>query len=200
MALRTLDPDTFTEEERASLEEQIKKLLELAKQCSEDPSSTGSTWDEISKSASSPEETVPLPSLEGDKDKIIDLLRKTIEKEEHSTHLNVKIGGEEIGMPLPRHFMTLVFEILTEVAQGHSVSVGSEGEELTTSEAAELLNVSRPHLVKLLEEGKFPFRKVGTHRRVQRNDVLEYKRKQRKEAEEAMQNLADQAQELGLGY
>ena len=200
MALRTLDPDTFTEEERASLQEKIKKLLELAKQCSEDPSPTGSTRDEISKSASFPEKTVPPPSLEGKKDKIIELLRKTIEKEEHSTHLNVKIGGEDISMPLPRHFMTLVFEILTEVAQGHSVSVGSEGEELTTSEAAELLNVSRPHLVKLLEEGKIPFRKVGTHRRVQRNDVLEYKRKQRKEAEEAIQNLADQAQELGLGY
>jgi excisionase family DNA binding protein len=200
MALRTLDPDTFTEEERASLQEQIKNLLELAKQCSEDPSPTGSTRDEISKSASFPEKTVPPPFLEGKKDKIIELLRKTIEKEEHSTHLNVKIGGEEISMPLPRHFMTLVFELLTEVAQGHSVSVGSEGDELTTSEAAELLNVSRPHLVKLLEEGKIPFRKVGTHRRVQRNDVLEYKRKQRKEAEEAMQNLADQAQELGLGY
>ena len=63
MALRTLDPDTFSEEERASLQEQIKKLLELAKQCSEDPSLTGSTRDEISKSASFPEKTVPPPSL-----------------------------------------------------------------------------------------------------------------------------------------
>jgi len=54
--------------------------------------------------------------------------------------------------------------------------------------------------VKLLEEGAIPFHKVGTHRRVYRKDVLEYKARQRKEAEEAMQNLADQAQELGLGY
>ena len=73
-------------------------------------------------------------------------------------------------------------------------------DELTTHEAAKLLNVSRPHLVKLLEEGKIPFHKVGTHRRVYREDVLEYKDHRREEAEEAMQNLTDQAQELGLGY
>jgi uncharacterized protein YbjQ (UPF0145 family) len=54
--------------------------------------------------------------------------------------------------------------------------------------------------VKLLEEGKIPFHKVGTHRRVYREDLLEYKAHQRAEAEEAMQNLTDQAQDLGLGY
>jgi excisionase family DNA binding protein len=200
MAVRTLDPDAFTEEERTSLQKQIKRLLELANRHSEGFSSTSSTWEEIVESALSSKETGHSSSLREEKDKVLELLWKATEKEEHSTRLNVKIGEEEVDMPLPRHFMALVLEILTEVAQGHSVSVGSEDEELTTSEAAELLNVSRPHLVKLLEEGKIPFRKVGTHRRVQREDVLEYKRKQRKEAEEAMQNLADQAQELGLGY
>jgi excisionase family DNA binding protein len=137
-------------------------------------------------------------SLKGEKKRILEMLKTTIEKE--PSRLNVKIGGGEVDMPLPRDLMTMILEIMTEVAQGHSVSVGPEEEELTTSEAAELLNVSRPHLVKLLEEGELPFRKVGTHRRVRREDVLEYKRRQRKEAEEAMQNLADQAQELGLGY
>jgi excisionase family DNA binding protein len=73
-------------------------------------------------------------------------------------------------------------------------------EELTLTEAADLLNVSRPHLATLLEEGEIPFHKVGTHRRVYREDVLEYNARQREEAEEAMQNLADQAQDLGLGY
>ena len=87
--------------------------------------------------------------------------------------------------------MTLVLELLTEIAQGHSVSVGAEDEELTTSGAAGLLNVSRPHLVKLLEEGKIPFRKVDTHRRVRREEALRYKRKQREEAKKAVQNLTD---------
>jgi excisionase family DNA binding protein len=73
-------------------------------------------------------------------------------------------------------------------------------DELTTREAAKLLNVSHPHLVTLLEEGEIPFHKVEMHRRVYREDVLDYKTHQREEAEEAMQNLTDQAQELGLGY
>jgi len=199
MAVRTLDPETFSEDERASLREQIEKLLDLAKQHSEGPPPGGSTWEEIIESSLSSKENQHLSSLKGEKDRILELLKTTIEEEEPS-RLNVKIGEDEVDMPLPRDLMTVILEILTEVAQGHSVSVGPEEEELTTSEAAELLNVSRPHLVKLLEEGEIPFRKVGTHRRVQREDVLEYKQRQRKEAEEAMQNLADQAQELGLGY
>jgi excisionase family DNA binding protein len=81
----------------------------------------------------------------------------------------------------------------------HAMSKESK-EELTTQEAAELLNVSRSHLVKLLDEGEISFHKVGVHRRVYREDVLEYKARQRAEAEEAMQNLTDQAQDLGLGY
>jgi excisionase family DNA binding protein len=80
------------------------------------------------------------------------------------------------------------------------MSATSSDEKLTTGEAAELLNVSRPHLVQLLEEGEIPFKKVGGHRLVYREDVLEYKAHQREEAEEATQNLTDQAQELGLGY
>jgi excisionase family DNA binding protein len=78
-------------------------------------------------------------------------------------------------------------------------SPSEEEEGLTTSEAAALLDGSRPHLLALLEEGTIPFRKVGTHRRGQHEDVLEYARRQRKEAEAAMQNLADQAQELEFG-
>lgn len=199
MAVRRLDPDTFNEDERAFLQEQIEKLLDLAKQHSEGPPPAGSTWEEIIESSLSSKENQPLSSLKKEKDRILELLKTTIEAEEPS-RLNVKIGEDEVDMPLPHDLMTVILEILTEVARGHSVSVGPEKEELTTSEAAELLNVSRPHLVKLLEEGEIPFRKVGTHRRVRREDVLEHKRKQRKEAEEAMQNLADQAQELGLGY
>lgn len=112
----------------------------------------------------------------------------------------LKLIGGEREVPLPRRFAALMVEIMAEVAQGRSVSIGTGDDELTTSEAAALLNVSRPYLVKLLEEGAIPFHKVGTHRRVYRNDVLAYKARQREDAEEAMQNLANQAQELGLGY
>ena len=80
------------------------------------------------------------------------------------------------------------------------MNAASSNDKPKSSEAAELLNVSPPHLVKLLEEGEIPFHNLGTRRRVYREDVLDDKARQRKEAEEAMQNLADQAQELGLGF
>ena len=116
----------------------------------------------------------------------------------HDEQTVLRIKDREVVLP-PSVARALV-DVLTDMAEGRPVSVASSDEELTTREAAELLNVSRPHLVKLLEEGEIPFHKVGTHRRVYREDVLEYKARQREEAEEAMQNLTDQAQELGLGY
>ena len=63
-----------------------------------------------------------------------------------------------------------------------------------------MLNVSRPHLVKLLEEGAIPFSKVGTHRRISLANLMDYKRQRDEEGAAALQELADQAQELDLGY
>ena len=109
-------------------------------------------------------------------------------------------GGETETIPLPPSFLRVLAGALSEVSEGRAVHVAPAEEELTTREAADLLNVSRPHLVKLLDEKAIPHRKVGTHRRVRRRDVLAYKQRMGVEAEEAMQELADQAQELGLGY
>ena len=72
--------------------------------------------------------------------------------------------------------------------------------ELSVREGTDLLNVSRPYLVRLLREKAIPYCKVGTRRRVRRRDVVAYKRKMRARAEKAMQELTAQAQELGLGY
>jgi excisionase family DNA binding protein len=196
MALHTLDPDAFTEEERTALRKQVKKLLALAGRPSEDVSATGQPPEKSAEPASLSEAGFSKEDLSEENSRP----SPSTEEEKPASHLNVRVGGQEVSVTLPQSLAAAFLEVLTEVAQGHSVSVGFEEEELTTSEAAELLGVSRPHLVKLLEEGEIPFRKVGTHRRVRREDVLEYKRRQREEAEEAMQNLADQAQELGLGY
>ena len=71
---------------------------------------------------------------------------------------------------------------------------------MTIQEAADLLNVSLSFLVKALDQGAIPHRKIGTHRRIRRADVMAFKVQMAQQAEAALQDLADQAQDLGLGY
>ena len=88
----------------------------------------------------------------------------------------------------------------SELADGNSVSVVPVHAELTTQEAADLLNVSRPHFVKLLEDGLIPFHRAGKHRRVKFADLMHYKQERQRISTEALDELAQQAQELGMGY
>jgi excisionase family DNA binding protein len=105
-------------------------------------------------------------------------------------------GGEKIS--LPGAAAGPLLDLLSDLAEGRAVSVSDADEELTTREAAEVLNVSRPHLTKLLKEGQIPSHKVGAHHRVYRRDVLTYKARRKEQSEEAMQELTRLSQELGL--
>ena len=111
--------------------------------------------------------------------------------------LSVRIGSGDV-VDLPPALARVVAAALAEVADGHAVEVRTVAEDLTTQEAADLLGVSRPFLVGLLDGGDIPSGKVGTHRRVQRADALAYREQMRATSDEALQALTDQAQELGL--
>jgi excisionase family DNA binding protein len=101
---------------------------------------------------------------------------------------------------LPRQALALLRDLLVEMAQGNAVTIVPTHAELTTQEAANILNVSRPHLVKLLEEGAIPFSKTGTHRRIRYQDLMAYSKQRTQESKAALDELALQAQEHEMGY
>lgn len=114
--------------------------------------------------------------------------------------LEVKSGTKSEELVLPAPAARLLLDILTQMGQGNAVALNTVEPELTTQQAADLLNVSRPYLVKLLDEGVIPSRKIGTHRRIMREDVLAYKHDIDLKRSEALAELAAQAQELNMGY
>lgn len=99
---------------------------------------------------------------------------------------------------LPASALRLLVRILEEMARGNAVTLIPVHAELTTQEAADMLNISRPSLIQLLDEGKIEFRRVGTHRRVRFEALIEYKRQADTERRKVLKQLAAYDQELGI--
>src|SRR5271157_280881 len=102
--------------------------------------------------------------------------------------------GEPLVLPAPA--VQLLTGILAEFARGHTMTAYPTSAELTTQEAADLLSVSRPHLISLLDRHDIPHHKVGTHRRIALSDLLEYHSKSQARRVAALNELADLGQEL----
>jgi excisionase family DNA binding protein len=112
----------------------------------------------------------------------------------------IRIIDDETDITVPVSAMRMLVDILAHMAEGEAMALIPQHAELTTQQAADFLNVSRPFFVKLLEEGRLDFHKVGSHRRVYFRDLVTYKEQSMDERRKALDELAKQAQELNMGY
>lgn len=99
---------------------------------------------------------------------------------------------------LPKEVMEILRVIVHSLVRGQKITLITGDKELTTQEAADLLNVSRPFLVKLLDEGYMEYGKTGTHRRIRFSEVMRYRRQRDAQRRETLKHLADLDQEIGL--
>jgi excisionase family DNA binding protein len=106
--------------------------------------------------------------------------------------------GERVELPVSAfEALKLVIEAL---ARGQSVAVVPHDKDLTSQEAADMLHVSRPHLIKLLDGGKIPFHRVGTHRRIKLEDALAHRDRRDAARKAALDELTRLSEELPGGY
>ena len=112
--------------------------------------------------------------------------------------LRILDDGAQATVKLPAPAVGLLLRILEEMARGNAVTIIPVHAELTTQEAADMLNISRPSLIQLLDEGRIEFRRVGTHRRVRFEGLMAYKRRADADRRAALAELVAYDQELGI--
>ena len=122
---------------------------------------------------------------------------------EHLESLRFQVGEEKKvtqKLLLPATAVRLLLDLLTEMAAGNAITLIPVHAQLTTQQAADVLNVSRPFLVSLLEQGKIPHVKVGTHRRILFEDLMRYKKEIDRERQKALDELIRESEKLNIGY
>lgn len=119
---------------------------------------------------------------------------------DETQEITICMGHSEQRVHLPASAVQMLMDILVNISQGNAVQVVPVHAELTTQQAADILMVSRPYLVKLLDEKKIEHRKVGSHRRIRYNDLLKFKEQEERARKAVLDELAAEAQELDMGY
>ena len=122
---------------------------------------------------------------------------------EHLESLRFQVGEEKKvtqKLLLPATAVRLLLDLLTEMAAGNAITLIPVHAQLTTQQAADVLNVSRPFLVSLLEQGKIPHVKVGTHRRILFEDLMRYKKNIDMDRQKALDELVKESEKLNMGY
>jgi len=114
--------------------------------------------------------------------------------------LEARSDGRVLRVTVPEPAVRLLVDILRELGRGSAVTIVPFHAELTTQQAADLLNVSRPYVVKLLEEGRIPYRTVGPRRRIRLTDLMAFKREDDAYRRGIADELTREAAELGMGY
>ncbi len=109
------------------------------------------------------------------------------------------VGPKGDSIALPESVFYVLERVAEVMARGDSITVVPVGREITSQQAADLLNVSRQYLVRLLDEGRIPFRKTGKHRRLRIEDVLGFKENRDKDRRAGLREISRMTQELG-GY
>jgi excisionase family DNA binding protein len=112
--------------------------------------------------------------------------------------VHLEVGAQDDALILPRPVAEMFAAVLAALASGKGVQVVPVDAEFTTQQAADMLNVSRPYLIGLLDDGEIPYRRVGRHRRIRFEDLMRYRREDDQRRHDAANSLAQLGQELGL--
>lgn len=116
----------------------------------------------------------------------------------HSDYPEIEIEETKERIKIPLNALKLLAKVLKETSKGKPISIVPIATEITTQAAAELIGCSRPHLIKLLENGEMKFTKIGKHRRIKYQDVLEYKKKVKAEQRKLLSEIMKADEESGL--
>jgi len=112
--------------------------------------------------------------------------------------IEIKVGNQALPLKVPDKAFSFLVDIIENMAEGKPYVIILSDELLTSQQAADILNISRPYLVKLLDAGEIPFTKAGTHRRLRLKDILAYKGKMKVKRRKILDNLAKESQNLNL--